>query len=113
MGRDRQAREREADGISDSSSRIATEHEKENQVATLTTQVQQKEKLISGYNSDLGKLIVKGTEQQVARHTALNLAAQKVRTKIQAFTGQRRTFVALQDEVKSMRVTQEIGRAHV
>lgn len=106
VGRYRQARVREADGISDISSRIATEHEKENQVATLTTQVQQKEKLIAGYNSDLGKLVVKGTEQQVARHTELNLAAQKVRTRIQSFTGQRRTFLALQDEVKSMRVTQ-------
>lgn len=106
VGRYRQARDREADGISDISSRIATEHEKENQVAALTTQVQQKEKLIAGYNSDLAKLVVKGTEQQVARHTELNLAAQKVRTKIQAFTGQRRTFVSLQDEVKSMRVTQ-------
>ncbi|GLH32786.1 DNA repair ATPase [Pseudomonas sp. BR1R-5] len=106
VGRYRQARGREADGISDISSRIATEHEKENQVKALTTQVQQKEKLIAGYNSDLAKLVVKGTEQQVARHTELNLAAQRVRTKIQAFTGQRRTFVSLQDEVKSMRVTQ-------
>ncbi len=100
-----QAREREADAVSDISERIATEFEKESLAATLTTQVEQKKKLITDYNADRAKLVVKGTEAQVARHTALSEAAQRLRGKIQSFGNQRRTFVALQDEVRSMRAT--------
>lgn len=100
-----QAREREAEAIGDISDRIATEFEKESLVATLTTQVGQKKKLISGYMADRAKLVVKGTEAQVGRHTRLSEAAQKLRNKIQALGNQRRTFVALQDEIRSMRAT--------
>ncbi len=100
-----QAREREANAISDISARIATEFEKESLVTTLTPQVAQKKKLIADYNADRAKLVVKGTEAQVARHTKLSEAAQKLRSKIQSFGNQRRTFVALQDEVRSMRAT--------
>ena len=106
-----QAREREAEAISDISDRIATEFEKESLVATLTTQVAQKKKLIADYNADRAKLVVKGTEAQVARHTQLSEAAQKLRSRIQAFGNQRRTFVALQDEVRSMRATRRAGDA--
>ena len=100
-----QAREREAVSISDISDRIATEFEKESLVATLTKQVGQKKKLIADYTADRAKLVVKGTEAQVARHTQLSQAAQNLRNKIQAFGNQRRTFVALQDEVRSTRAT--------
>lgn len=100
-----QAREREAEAIGDISDRIATEFEKESLIATLTTQVGQKKKLIADYTADRAKLVVKGTEAQVARHTQLSEAAQKLRNRIQAFGNQRRTFVALQDEVRSMRAT--------
>ena len=65
----------------------------------------QKKKLVADYTADRAKLVVKGTEAQVARHTQLSEAAQKLRNKIQAFGNQRRTFVALQDEVRSMRAT--------
>lgn len=101
----RQAREREAEAIGDISDRIATEFEKESLVATLTTQVGQKKKLVADYTADRAKLVVKGTEAQVARHTRLSEAAQALRNRIQAFSNQRRTFVALQDEVRSMRAT--------
>lgn len=100
-----QAREREAEAISDVSERIGTEFEKESLVSTLTTQVAQKKVVIANYNADLAKLVVKGTEAQVTRHTQLSDAAQKLRSRIQAFGKQRRTFVALQDEVRSMRAT--------
>lgn len=100
-----QAREREAESISDISERIGTEFEKESLVSTLTTQVAQKKVVIANYNADLAKLVVKGTEAQVTRHTQLSEAAQKLRSRIQAFGNQRRTFVALQDEVRSMRAT--------
>ncbi len=101
----RQAREREAEAISDISERIGTEFEKESLVTTLATQVAQKKKLIADYNADLAKLVVKGTQAQVARHTQLSEAAQKLRSKIQAYGNQRRTFVALQDEVRSSSAT--------
>lgn len=101
----RHAREREAEAISDISEGIAGEFEKESTVATLTTQVAQKKKLIAGYTADRAKLVVKGTEAQVARHTQLSEAAQKLRNKIQSYGNQRRTFIALQDEVRSLRAT--------
>jgi len=100
-----QAREREAEAISDISNRIATELENESSVASLTTQVGQKKKLIADYTADRAKLVLKGTEAEVARHAQLSDAAQKLRNKIQAFGNQRRTFMALQDEVHSMRAT--------
>lgn len=100
-----QAREREAEAIADISDRIASEFEKESLVASLTTQVGQKKKLIADYMADRAKLVVKGTEAQVARHTQLSEAAQKLRNKIQTYGNQRRTFIALQDEVRSMRAT--------
>jgi len=80
-----QAREREAEAIGDISERIAAEFEKESLVASLTTQVGQKKKLIADYTTDRAKLVVKGTEAQVARHTQLSEAAQKLRNKIQSF----------------------------
>ena len=62
-------------------------------------------KLVASYTTDRAKLVVKGPEAQVVRHTQLSEAAQKLRNKIQSFGNQRRTFVALQDEVRSMRAT--------
>ncbi len=100
-----QARAREADAIADISDRIATELEKESSVATLAAQVTQKTGLIKSYNEDLAKLVVKGTEAQAQRHTQLSQTVQALRGKIQSFGNQRRTFLALQDEVKSTRAT--------
>lgn len=100
-----QAREREADAIADISDRIATELEKESSVSTLAAQVMQKTGLIKSYNEDLAKLVVKGSEAQAQRHTQLSQAVQALRGKIQSFGNQRRTFAALQDEVKSTRAT--------
>ena len=99
----RQAREREADAILDISERISTEFEKESLVATFGAQVTQKQALLEGYNKDLTKLVLKGTEAQVKRYSELNEAAQRLRGQIQAFGNQRRTFLAMQDEVSSMR----------
>lgn len=98
-----QAREREVEAIAAISDRIADELEKEAFVAGLATQVSQKEAQIAGYNADLSKLVVKGTEAQAKRHTELNTASQQRLSKIQAFNAQRRTFVALKDEVTNTR----------
>lgn len=100
-----QAREREADAIADVSDRIAAEFEKEASIAHLTAQVAQKAGQIKSYNQDLAKLVVKGTEAQAQRHTQLGQAVQAIRGTIQAYGNQRRTFLALQDEVASTRAT--------
>jgi len=100
-----QARARESEAISDLSERIAFEHEKETLVSQFRTQFNQKSGLIKNYNTDLAKLVVKGTEAQVRRHAELGAAAQVLRSKIQGFTNQKRTFIALQDEVDSTRRT--------
>lgn len=100
-----QARQREVDSIAAISQRIADELEKEASVAALSTQVGQKDALIKGYESDLQKLVVKGTEEQAKRHAAVNDAIQKLNSKIAKFNAQRRSFVAIQDEVKTMRAT--------
>ena len=100
-----QARAREAKAIADISDRIAIELEKERLVAGLASQTAQKKKLIADYTADQAKLLLKGTEAQVTRHTQLSEVAQKLRIRIQAYGNQRRTFAALQDEVHSMRAT--------
>lgn len=101
----RQARDREDEAIADASDRIATELEKEASITGLTAQVTQKTALIKSYNEDLAKLVVKGTEAQAQRHTQLGQALQAIRGSIQEYANQRRTFLALQDEVSSTRAT--------
>lgn len=98
-----QARQREADGIAAISERIADELEKERLIPSLTAQIAHKRTIIAGYNADLAKLVIRGTELQAKRHTELSQAAQVLNAKVQAFGAQRRTFVAIHDEVKSMR----------
>ncbi len=100
-----QAREREAEAITSVSDRIATELEKEASIAGLTAQITQKTGQIKSYNEDLAKLVVKGTEAQAKRHIQLGQDAQALRGTIQAYGNQRRTFLALQDEVASTRAT--------
>jgi hypothetical protein len=100
-----QARKREEEAIADISDRIAIEFEKESLVGNLATQVVQRKTLIAGYTADRAKLLVKGTNAQVARHSQLSDAAQNLRNRIQTLGNQRRTLVALQDEVRSMRAT--------
>jgi energy-coupling factor transporter ATP-binding protein EcfA2 len=100
-----QARKREVEALGAVSERIANELEKEGLVGTLTAQAAQKESSIRGYNADLAKLVVKGGEIKAQRHAALSAAAQGLSSKIQAFAAQRRTFVAMQDEVTNVRAT--------
>jgi len=100
-----QSRQREADAIASISERIAEELEKEGLVAALNQQTAQKRSLIAGYNADLAKLVIKGTQVQAKRHAELSQAAQALNVKIQSFGNQRRTFLTLQDEVRNMRAT--------
>lgn len=100
-----QARTREAETIAALSARIATEFEKDALVSTLTSQVANKEQLIKGYTADLAKFVVKGSEAQAERHGALNAAVQAKRAQITDLSSKRRTFVSMQDEVRSTRAS--------
>lgn len=103
MLRYQQVRRREAEAIAATSDRIAEELEKEALVANLISQVAAKDALIKGYTVDLSKLVIKGTEAQVQRHTALAEAVQVLTARANALGNQRRSFVAMQDDVGNMR----------
>jgi energy-coupling factor transporter ATP-binding protein EcfA2 len=104
--RHRLARNREADAVSHISERISTELEKEKLAATYEGQVAQKKKLVDAYTADRAKLVSAGSEKRALRHTELAGAANQIRAKLRQFTGQRQTFLALQDEVKDLRRNQ-------
>jgi hypothetical protein len=101
----RRAREREEDNLADLSDRIGSELEKEKQVPHLRSQVQQKQDLIKSYEADRKKLVTSGGEARVARLTALNDAAEKVRGYLRWFSSQEQSVQALKDEVDSFRAT--------
>lgn len=104
--RHRLACEREAEAVSQISDRISAELEKEKLVTSYEGQVAQKKKLIDAYTADRAKLVSAGSEQRAQRHTELAGAANQVRANLRRFTGQRQTFLAMQDEVKDLRRNQ-------
>lgn len=104
--RHRLAREREAEAVSQISDLISAELEKEKLVTSFEGQVAQKKKLVDAYTADRAKLVSAGSEQRAQRHTELAGAANEVRAKLRRFTGQRQTFLAMQDEVKDLRRNQ-------
>jgi AAA domain, putative AbiEii toxin, Type IV TA system len=105
IARFQQSRQREDEAIASISDRVAEELEKEGLVTVYDQQASQKRSLIAGYSTDLGKLVVKGTELQAKRHAELSRAAEALIGKIQSFSSQRRTFLTMQDEVRNMRAT--------
>ncbi|PSM16480.1 TrlF family AAA-like ATPase [Nitratireductor sp. StC3] len=104
--RHRLAREREAEAVAQISDRIATELEKEKLVASYEAEVAKKKKLVDAYTADRAKLVSKGSEKRAQRHTELAGAANEIRTKLRQYTGQRQTFLAMQDEVANLRRNQ-------
>jgi len=104
--RHRLAREREAEAVAQISDRISTELEKEKMAATYESQAAQKKKLVDAYTADRAKLVSAGSEKRAERHTELAGAANTLRATLRRFTGQRQTFLAMQDEVKDQRRNQ-------
>lgn len=104
--RHRLARSREAEAVSLISDRISTELEKEKLVAYYEAEVIKKTKLVDAYTADRAKLISVGSETRAHRHTELASAANQIRAKLRQFTGQRQTFLSMQDEVNDMRRNQ-------
>ncbi len=101
----KQSRRREEEAISNLSDAIAIELEKESAVNGLDQQVKQKRDQVQNYNADLAKIVLKGSEAQVNRHSQLNQFHQSIVARIQSLQSQRRAFTSMQDEVRSMRAT--------
>jgi len=104
--RHRLTRAREAEAVAQISDRISTELEKEKLVASYEAEVVKKKKLVDAYTVDRAKLVAKGSEKRAQRHTELAGAANQLRAKLRQLTGQRQTFLSMQDEVKDMRRNQ-------
>jgi hypothetical protein len=100
----RLARQREAQAVAQISDRIATELEKERLIESYSSQVAQKTALIGNYTADRARLIPKGADERVARHTAVAAAAESVRANVRALTSQRQIFLTMHDEVKDLRL---------
>jgi hypothetical protein len=105
IGRFQKARHREVEAIEAASDRIAEELEKEGLIVSLKAQKAAKETLIKGYSIDLSKLEVKATSAQVQRHNELGDTLQKLTAKVHALGGQKRSFLAMQDEAESIRMS--------
>lgn len=104
--RHRLARDREAEAVAKISDRISTELEKEKLIAPYEGQVTQKKRLVAAYTADRAKLVSAGSEKRAQRHTDLAGAANQIRLNLRGFSGQRQTFLAMQDEVKNLRFNQ-------
>lgn len=101
----RQAREREAAAIVAISQRIGDEYEKQRLIPSLVQQIKQKKTLIKGYKSDLKKLVIKGSKDEMQLHGKLQAIAQKRRERVERLSAQCRAFGTLSDEVASTRAT--------
>ena len=99
----RQARTRQADSVGQLSNRVSIEVEKHQSIEWLKNQIKQKTKLINAYTADRSKLVMKGSEEQVRRHAEIGAVAEKISLKIRRLGNRRRTFVAMQDEVRLTR----------
>jgi len=104
--RHRLTRAREAEAVAQISDRISAELEKEKLVASYEAEVAKKKKLVDAYTADRAKLVSKGSEERAKRHEELAGVANQIRVKLRQFTGQRQTFLVMQDEVKDMRRNQ-------
>ena len=98
-----EARVREEDALSDISDRIGAELEKIKIVDLLRRQANDKLKLIEGYTKDRLKLIVKGSEARLKRHSELIAAAEKVRSYLRFFAAKQQSLLAIKDEVGNLR----------
>ena len=99
----RDAREREENSLADISDRIGADLDRLKLVDGLRKQIIDKSKIITGYTNDRSKLVAKGSEVRVARLTALNAAADKVRGYLRLFALSEQTLLSMQSEVTSLR----------
>lgn len=107
--RHRFAREREAEAVSQLSDLINNELEKEKLLSGFESQAAQKKKLVDAYTADRAKLVSAGSERRDKRHTELGTAVNDLRSKLRNLSSQRQTFLAMQDEVKDLLEHSPVG----
>jgi len=100
----RQARIREAEAVKQISERVSLEIEKKKQVAGYVAQIAQKKQLVAAYTADRAKLVSAGSKVRADRHTQISIFASQVNSKLRELNNQKQAFLALQDEVKDVRV---------
>lgn len=100
-----QARHREEAAIDTLSDHIATELENAAKVTNLEEQVARKKKLITDQSTDKSKLKLTGKPEFIDRHEELSTAAESVRRNVNVHSERCRAYLALQDEVVSVRAT--------
>lgn len=100
-----QARDRDEAAIDILSDHIATELENAAKVTSLEIRVAQRKKLIADHTTDKIKLKLTGKQEFIARHEVLSTAAESIRRNINVHSEKRRAYLALQDEVASVRAT--------
>ena len=99
--RDNRARDEEA--IATLSDQISIEREKQGQIASLKSQIAQKEALITGYLKSRDALVTAGSAERVARLHALTEAADHVRNQIRLWSLEGQVLRSLQNDVSDFR----------
>lgn len=97
------SRTRDEDAIAILSDRIGQEYEKQTQLAALKAQIEQKRQLIANYTKNRETLVSKGSEDRLARMSALTAAADHVRTQIRLWSYEVQTLRSLQKDVADFR----------
>ncbi len=99
-------RRREEEALANLSESIGIELEKQKLVEGLKKQLEEKKKLVAGYQRDREKLVAKGSEVRVLRLEALTKEAEKVRGCLRFFAREEQSLLGLRDEVGNVRTNQ-------
>lgn len=100
----RAARDRDAQAVVNLSDAISLEREKKGQIVPLKGKIDQKEKLVKGFEDDRKKLVTnKATEARANALTLVINAIEKVNRNINFFVAQKEALLRLQDEVDGFR----------
>lgn len=102
--RHRAARERDALAVVNLSDAISLEREKRGQIVPLRGKIDQKEKLVKGFEDDRKELVTnKDTEERANALTVIVNAIEKINRNINWFVAQKEALLRLQDEVEGFR----------
>jgi hypothetical protein len=105
----RDSRDREEAALVQISDQIGIEMEKSRQVAALTAQAAEKERVIAQYMADRQGLLPKGESKAATRLQELLAAAETVRNNIRYFANQRASLTELNNEVADLRQNKAPG----
>ena len=97
----RAARDRDASAVINLSDAIGLEREKKGQIVSLKGKIEQKEKLVKGFEDDRKKLVTsKDTQTRADALTVIINAVEKVNRNINYFVSKKEALLRLQDEVE-------------